>query len=127
MPQKLAVAQIKPDEEIPKDWLSQSGFWTISKTADEISFIAEEKYISAFKKRDSGWRGLKLKGVYDFSQTGILESILKPLADAKVGILAVSTFNTDYVLVKETNLEKAKTVLMGKFLIVEPKLETELK
>ena len=62
-------------------------------------------------KRDDGWRGFRIQGVLDFSLIGILAKISGILAENKIGIFAVSTFNTDYILVKEENFEKALSVL----------------
>jgi hypothetical protein len=62
-------------------------------------------------KAEPGWRALKLRGPFPFSATGILASVLSPLAEAEVPIFAVSTFDTDYVLVPEARLEKAVAAL----------------
>ncbi len=60
---------------------------------------------------EDGWRALRVKGVLDFSLTGILAKISGILANAKIGIFAVSTYNTDYILMKKENFEKALNVL----------------
>ena len=62
-------------------------------------------------ERDDGWKGFRIQGVLDFSLIGILSKISGILADNKIGIFAVSTYNTDYVLVKEENFDKAMQVL----------------
>ncbi len=61
----------------------------------------------------NGWRALRIQGVLDFSLIGILSKILSLLAKAKIGIAAVSTFNTDYIFVKEADLDKAVVTLAG--------------
>ena len=64
-------------------------------------------------ERDDGWRGFRICGELDFSLIGILAGITRVLADARIGIFAISTFNTDYVLVKGDNLENAAAALRG--------------
>ena len=62
-------------------------------------------------ERDDGWRGFRIQGILDFSLIGILSKLSGILAEHKIGIFAVSTYNTDYILVKEDNYEKALSVL----------------
>ena len=62
-------------------------------------------------ERDDGWRGFRIQGVLDFSLIGILSKLSAILAENNIGIFAVSTFNTDYILVKAENFEKALKVL----------------
>ncbi len=109
--EKLGICQLPPDQNIPEWAAALTGFSTISRTRDEISIVCNERSIPEGLRCDKGWRGFKLVGQYDFSLTGILKQILDPLAEAKIGIFAISTFDTDYVLVKEGNFEKAKLVL----------------
>lgn len=84
----------------------------ISATDEEISLIClTENVPDNFTERIDGWRALKIQGVLDFSLIGILSKILGLLAEAKIGIAAVSTYNTDYIFVKETDLDKAVETL----------------
>ena len=84
----------------------------ISATDEENSLIClTENVPDNFTERIDGWRALKIQGVLDFSLIGILSKILGLLAEAKIGIAAVSTFNTDYIFVKETDLGKAVETL----------------
>ena len=87
-------------------------FFFIGKTDEEISLVcktdaAPEKTI----ERDDGWKGFRIQGVLDFSLIGILSKLSGILAENNIGIFAVSTFNTDYILVKAENLERAMSVL----------------
>lgn len=89
-----------------------SDFYFIGKTDEELSLVcrtqdAPEKALL----RDDGWRGFRIQGVLDFSLIGILSGISGILAENKIGIFAVSTYNTDYILVKEDNYERALSVL----------------
>ncbi len=87
-------------------------FYFIGKTDEEYSLvcITEDTPINT-TERDDGWKGCRIQGVLDFSLIGILSKLSSILADNKIGIFAVSTFNTDYILVKEENFDKALNVL----------------
>ncbi len=87
-------------------------FYFIGKTDEELSLvIPTEETPAETTERDDGWRAFRIQGVLDFSLIGILSKISGLLADAKIGIFAVSTYNTDYVLVKRENYKKALAVL----------------
>lgn len=87
-------------------------FYFIGKTDEELSLVIPiEETPAETTERDDGWRAFRIQGVLDFSLIGILSKISGLLADAKIGIFAVSTYNTDYVLVKRENYEKALAVL----------------
>ncbi len=87
-------------------------FFFVSKTDEELSLVcltkdAPERTI----ERSDGWRGFRIEGTLDFSLVGILSKLSAILAENKIGIFAVSTFNTDYILVKAEDFERAMTVL----------------
>ena len=89
-----------------------SDFYFIGKTDEELSLVCKtEDTPSNTIERDDGWRGFRIQGVLDFSLIGILSKISGILAENKIGIFAVSTYNTDYILVKEDNYERALGVL----------------
>ena len=100
-----------------------SDFFFIGKTDEELSLVCktEDTELSLVCKtedtpqytteRDDGWRGFRIQGVLDFSLIGILSRLSGILAEHKIGIFAVSTYNTDYILVKEENFERALEVL----------------
>ena len=110
LPGRLAVCRIPPDEPIP-DCPVGARFWSVTRTEEELSVVTPEDQVPAGWKAETGWRGLKVQGPLDFSLTGILASITAPLAEAGVSIFAISTFDTDYILIREDDLEKAKRVL----------------
>ena len=84
----------------------------VGKTDEEISLVCKTEDVPAdTTDRDDGWKGFRIEGVLDFSLIGILSKISGILADNKIGIFAVSTYNTDYILVKEENFERALEVL----------------
>ena len=85
----------------------------IGRTDEEISLVCRtEDTPDNTTERDDGWRGFRIQGVLDFSLIGILSKLSGILAEAKIGIFAISTYNTDYILVKEENFDRAMTVLM---------------
>lgn len=110
MPQKLAVCQMEHDAQIPQ-WAINDSFFSISKSDDELSVVCSEDLVPHHIRAERGWRSIKVQGPLDFSLTGILASLAAPLAQANISIFAISTFDTDYILVKEGNLEKAIQVL----------------
>jgi hypothetical protein len=87
-------------------------FYFIGKTDEELSLVCRtEDTPSLTIERDDGWRGFRIQGKLDFSLIGILSKLTGILAEHEIGIFAVSTYNTDYILVKEENFERALGVL----------------
>lgn len=97
-----------------------AAFCFIGKTDEEISLVCTTENIPADTiERDDGWRCFRIEGVLDFSLIGILSKISTVLAENKIGIFAVSTYNTDYILVKEENFERALKVLASEGYTIE--------
>ena len=91
-------------------------FYFIGKTDEEISLVCKtEDTPSNTIDRDDGWRGFRIQGILDFSLIGILSKLSGILAQHKIGIFAVSTYNTDYILVKEENYDKAVDCLASEW------------
>ena len=87
-------------------------FCFVGKTDDEISLVCKtEDAPTDTTERDDGWKGFRIEGVHDFSLIGILSKISSILAENKIGIFAVSTFNTDYIFVKSENFDRALSAL----------------
>lgn len=107
----LTVCKIASEKDID---LSKE-FFFIGKTDEEISLVCLTKDVPDNTiERDDGWKGFRIQGVLDFSLIGILSKLSGILADNKIGIFAVSTYNTDYILVKSENFDKAMDVLSAK-------------
>ncbi len=88
-------------------------FYFIGKTDEELSLVCRTEDVPASAAaRDDGWRGFRIRGMLDFSLIGILAKISAVLAESRIGIFAVSTYNTDYILVKEENLDRAAEALI---------------
>jgi len=107
---RFAVCRLAPDAAIP-EWASGVHFLSITRTANELSIVCEQEFVPAAIHAESDWACLQLQGPFPFEMTGVLAAILNPLAAAEVGIFAVSTFDTDYVLVKADRLQAAKDAL----------------
>lgn len=110
LPGLFAVSQLSPGAPIPTP---VGEFWSLTRTEGEVSLVCEEALVPAGAKFEGGWVALKLHGPFDFTLTGILAAVLEPLRHAGVGIFALSTFDTDYVLVKVERLQDALAALRG--------------
>lgn len=109
-PETYAVARLDPDLSIPS-WARASPIFSITRTREELSVLCLESLVPAHERAEGGWRLFRLDGVFPFSVTGILSSVLDPLALVGVSIFAISTFDTDYVLVPDAKLETAIAAL----------------
>ena len=108
LPQALTVCKVESISEID---LSRPLYF-IGKTDEELSLVCETADTPAHTlAREDGWRGFRIEGTLDFSLVGILSKLSGILAEAKIGIFALSTYNTDYILVKEENLKGAVRAL----------------
>lgn len=110
MPGEYAIVKLGPVEPVPA-WVECGVFCSVTRTPEELSLLVEAAAVPRGLEMEGGWRGLKLEGPFPFDAVGILAGILDPLAKAGISILAVSTYDTDYVFVKETQFERAVEVL----------------
>ena len=109
LPGLSAVCRLPPDAPWPI-W-AKGDFVTISRTVDELSVVCAAECVPADVRCERGWRCLRVAGVIDFSVVGVLSSLTAPLAEAGVSVFAVSTFDTDYLLVKEVDFGRACAAL----------------
>jgi uncharacterized protein len=100
LPGPYAVVRLAPDALVP-EWATMGDFTSITRTAEELSIVCPADNLPANVNSESHWICYKLEGPFSFSQTGILLSFIEPLSDNGVPIFAISTYNTDYVLVQE--------------------------
>lgn len=110
---RLAVCRLDAASEVPA-WVTGAPLFSVTRTADELSVVCPEKFVPEGVGCERGWRVFELEGPFEFSEVGILSAVAAPLAEAGVGIFAVSTFDTDYVLVKEERLDLAVRALRGR-------------
>ncbi len=102
----FSICQLDPRSEVPV-WAFESDFYSITRTPDELSIICNRLNIPKYLKCDSDWRVLKIDGTFPFDEIGILNAITMPLAEANISLLTVSTYDTDFILVKESHFEQA--------------------
>lgn len=106
---KLTVCKVPNISDIDMT----ADFYFIGKTDEELSLVCKtENTPKNISEREDGWRGFRIQGVLDFSLIGILSRLSGILAEHEIGIFAVSTYNTDYILVKEENFNRALEVLV---------------
>jgi uncharacterized protein len=109
-PGEFAVSRLGPREQVPR-WADASPFASITRTAEELSILSLASGVPPDVKSERGWTCLKLLGPFPFQETGILASFLDPCAKADIPIFAISTFDTDYVLVKYDDRARALKAL----------------
>lgn len=110
LPGSMAVCRLEPDRQVPEG-LMQAPFCSITRTADELSVVCAERLVPADAKAERGWRVLKVEGPLDFAMTGILADLTKPLAEANISVFALSTYDTDYLLIRDRDVTSAVAVL----------------
>ncbi len=107
---EYAVCQLPPEAESPA-WARGGELLSFTRTVDEFSIVCSSALVPANVKAEMGWRALKVAGPLEFSLVGILASLASALANAGVSIFALSTFDTDYILVKSDTLDRALAAL----------------
>lgn len=117
IPGSFAVCRLPAGSALP-DWFCPGPFATVSWTDDELSITCDESCVPEEAQCERGWHCLMLQGPFAFDLTGVLLKVLQPLAVANIGIFAVSTFDTDYVLVKDHAFAQAKQALIDSGLTV---------
>jgi uncharacterized protein len=115
-PETLVICRLAADTEIP-GWATAGRFFSATRTADELSIVCPQECLPDGVQHsiqlNSGWRCLKVEGPLDFALTGILASLAVPLAQAGISIFAISTYDTDYLLVKDLDGAAAALTAQG--------------
>jgi hypothetical protein len=106
----FTICQLAPDAVVP-EWATQGQFFSITRTSDELSVIAETAFVPARLRTEVSWRVLRVRGPFDLSEVGVLASLVAPLAAADVSVFPISTFDTDYLLVQCSQLRDAVAAL----------------
>lgn len=108
----FSVVRLPP--QAAPTWVSNTtSFTSMTRTADELSIVCTSPSVPEGIAAEHGWRCLKLQGPFAFDQVGVLASVAVPLAERKIGIFVLSTFDTDYILVKEHDLDAALSTLQN--------------
>ena len=110
LPNHFAICRLSPDADIPA-WSRNTEFYSITRSRDELSVVCFNENIPLDVEAEPDWRALRIEGRLDFSLIGILASLVSPLAEAEISVFAISTYDTDYVLVREKFLSQAISVL----------------
>jgi uncharacterized protein len=108
----FAVCRLAADAPLPA-WAAAGSFVSITRTPDELSIVCRHEDVPDGVRCEPGWRCLRVAGTLDFTLVGVLVSLLAPLADAGIPVFVVSTFDTDYLLIKEDRLDAAVAILRG--------------
>lgn len=111
LPEPVAVCRLAPDAPLP-DW-ARGAFLSITRTSDELSIVCDDDAVPVGVQAERGWRVLKLEGPIPFEMTGVASALLAPLAEARISIFLVSTYDTDYLLLKADGFPRAVDVLRG--------------
>lgn len=117
LPIEVAVCRLDPAahaEGVPP-WGRDSAFVAVTRTAGELSVVCECRCVPDGVRAERCWSVLEVEGPIPFEQTGVLASILQPLAEAKISVFAISTYDTDYVLVRTERLGDAVRALLPRF------------
>ena len=107
---ELAVCRLPVDVPVP-NWVWAGGLTSITSTDDELSVVCAAEPVPDDVQHTAGWRAFKVRGHLDFGLVGILAGLSLTLADARVSIFAISTYDTDYILVRDVQLDQAVTTL----------------
>ena len=110
LPETLAVCRLGPDDPLPP-WALTGDLCAVTRSASELSIVCRDASVPAAVTANRGWRAIAVDGTLDFALTGVLAALATPLAVAGVSIFAMSTYDTDYVLVKQDTLDGAVAAL----------------
>jgi len=107
---RMAVCRLAPDAPAPA-WAEGAPFSCVMRTAQELSIVCAEERVPAGVTAERGWRALQLEGPVPFTTIGVISGLTTPLAAQGIGVFVLSTFDTDYLLVKDANVGRASKAL----------------
>ena len=110
-PEILSICRLERNALIP-EWALNDKFFSITRTAEELSVVCLQDQVPPGIQKQDGWKALQVEGPLDFSLTGVLASLTEPLAREGISVFAISTYDTDYLLVKKELLERAIKILV---------------
>lgn len=111
LPETFAIVRLDATDGMPAWWADGASFASVTRRGKELSIVCAEEAVPQNALADRGWRGLELVGTQDLAETGVLASLAWPLADARVPLFALATYDTDVVLVPGARLEDATEAL----------------
>ena len=110
LPEHFAITRLAADAKIP-GWAMGGSFFSVTRTGDEFSIVCELARVPVEVSSQGGWRILKVHGPFVLTEIGVLSALAAPLAEAKISLFAISTFDTDYLLVASETLSAAIAAL----------------
>lgn len=110
LPDSYAVVRLQPGSDLP-DWVDAGPFRSVTRTEHEVSVVCRDHDVPEGESVDRGWTVLEMIGPLDFTLTGVISSLVEPLAEIEIPIFVISTFETDYVLVRSSDLARAADAL----------------
>jgi uncharacterized protein len=105
-----AIVRLEPDADVPV-WARTGHFWSITRSDSELSIVCPQDDVPTDASAERGWCALEVAGPLDFSLTGVVSSLVAPLAEEEIPLFLISTFETDYLLVREADLHRAVEAL----------------
>lgn len=111
LPGTFTICRLAPDADLPT-WTKTGPFCSITRTSEEMSIVVASDRVPAGVRAEGTWRAVKVTGPIPFSAVGIVASIAEPLAQAGISLFVISTFDTDYILVRAERLEGARIALL---------------
>ncbi len=119
-PESFCIHRLSPDREVNLDRLSGVSWFSMTRTNDELSVIAPDDIYLGPGERQTGWSCLQVGDILDFAVVGVIAGISRILADANVSMFTVSTYNTDYILVRTSDVDAAVRALTAAGHVVIP-------
>jgi len=110
LPERYAISRLAANAQIPT-WATEGPFYSVTRTDDELSLVCELARVPVGVQSQPGWRVFKVHGPFVLTEIGVLSALAAPLAEAKVSLFAISTFDTDYLLVASETLSAAISAL----------------
>jgi len=110
LPETFAICRLPTEDGIPT-WAVSGILFSVTRTPNELSIVCPQVNLPERASADRGWRCLMLEGPFELNEVGVMAAITRPLADAGVSIFAISSYSTDYLLIKEEQLDKAVSAL----------------
>jgi hypothetical protein len=104
LPETYAIVRLQPGAELP-DWVDKGPFRSVTRTDNEVSVVCRDRDVPEGESAERGWRVIEVLGPLDFSLTGVVASLVDPLAKVEIPLFVISTFETDYVLVRGGDLD----------------------
>lgn len=110
LPERFAISRLAADAPIPT-WATEGSFFSVTRTGDELSVVCELARVPVGVHSQPGWRVFKVHGPFVLTEIGVLSALATPLAEARLSLFAISTFDTDYLLVASETLSAAVATL----------------